>query len=86
MPVLTTCSQCGYVSSQKICKACMLLEGLNRGLPKLGIGKSSKAKRILAEDNNKHIKCSEIGLNQCCQSNKNSTTTDKSCMCNGTAT
>jgi len=23
----------------KLCKACILLEGLNRGLPKLGIGK-----------------------------------------------
>ncbi len=25
---------------QKWCKACVLLEGLNRGLPKLGIGRS----------------------------------------------
>lgn len=25
---------------QKLCKACLLLEGLNRGLPKLGIGRS----------------------------------------------
>ncbi|KAH9622588.1 hypothetical protein KSS87_001775 [Heliosperma pusillum] len=27
-------------TSQKWCKACVLLEGLNRGLPKLGIGRS----------------------------------------------
>ena len=26
----------------EICKACIMLEGLNRGLPKLGVGKSSK--------------------------------------------
>uniref|UniRef100_A0A3Q4FZY0 Cytosolic thiouridylase subunit 1 homolog (S. pombe) n=1 Tax=Neolamprologus brichardi TaxID=32507 RepID=A0A3Q4FZY0_NEOBR len=39
MPVQGTCSRCGYISSQKLCKACVLLEGLNRGLPKLGIGK-----------------------------------------------
>ena len=26
-----------WMSSQKVCKACMLLEGLNRGLPGLGI-------------------------------------------------
>lgn len=25
---------------QKWCKACVLLEGLNRGLPKMGIGRS----------------------------------------------
>lgn len=27
----------------------MLLEGLNRGLPKLGIGKKSKGNRMIAE-------------------------------------
>ena len=27
----------------EICKACVMLEGLNKGKPKLGIGKSSKA-------------------------------------------
>ena len=39
LPVRGTCSRCGYISSQELCKACILLEGLNRGLPKLGIGK-----------------------------------------------
>jgi cytoplasmic tRNA 2-thiolation protein 1 len=28
------CDRCGYLSSQKICKACMLLEGLNKNRPK----------------------------------------------------
>lgn len=28
------CERCGYLSSQKICKACMLLEGLNKNRPK----------------------------------------------------
>ncbi|KAL6561007.1 cytosolic thiouridylase subunit Ctu1 [Orobanche gracilis] len=32
-----TCERCGYISSQIIC---VLLDGLNRGLPKLGIGRS----------------------------------------------
>lgn len=45
MPVQGTCSKCGYVSSQRLCKACLLLEGLNKGLPKLGIGKSDKIRR-----------------------------------------
>ncbi|XP_033901435.2 cytoplasmic tRNA 2-thiolation protein 1 [Acipenser ruthenus] len=42
MPVQGICVRCGYISSQKLCKACVLLEGLNRGLPKLGIGKHHK--------------------------------------------
>ena len=47
MPERRTCSRCGFVSSQEICKACIMLEGLNRGLPKLGIGKSNKVKRMM---------------------------------------
>ncbi|KAF3482892.1 PP-loop ATPase superfamily protein [Arthroderma uncinatum] len=31
------CERCGYMSSQKICKACMLLEGLNRNRPKTSV-------------------------------------------------
>ena len=31
------CERCGYLSSQKICKACMLLEGLNKNRPKTTI-------------------------------------------------
>nr|GMD22349.1 cytoplasmic tRNA 2-thiolation protein 1 [Ipomoea batatas] len=40
MPEQGNCERCGYISSQKWCKACVLLDGLNRGLPKLGIGRS----------------------------------------------
>ncbi|CEL59821.1 hypothetical protein RSOLAG1IB_03755 [Rhizoctonia solani AG-1 IB] len=32
-----TCLRCGYISSNDLCKACMMLEGLERGLPKLAI-------------------------------------------------
>lgn len=46
-PIRSTCERCGFVSSQQPCKACILLEGLNRGLPKLGIGKKSKATRMI---------------------------------------
>ncbi|MCJ1391508.1 nucleotidyltransferase [Xylographa bjoerkii] len=31
------CVRCGYLSSQEICKACMLLEGLNKNRPKMNI-------------------------------------------------
>jgi cytoplasmic tRNA 2-thiolation protein 1 len=34
---LGTCKKCGYMSSQDICKACMLLEGLNKNRPKIEI-------------------------------------------------
>ncbi|KAI5290832.1 nucleotidyltransferase [Ascosphaera aggregata] len=31
------CARCGYMSSQKICKACTLIEGLNKARPKMDI-------------------------------------------------
>ncbi|XP_073023822.1 cytoplasmic tRNA 2-thiolation protein 1 isoform X3 [Primulina eburnea] len=40
MPGQGNCEKCGYISSQKWCKACVLLDGLNRGLPKMGIGRT----------------------------------------------
>lgn len=49
LPTRGTCNRCGFVSSQQPCKACVLLEGLNRGLPKLGIGKKSKGDRMIAQ-------------------------------------
>ncbi|RHZ85227.1 hypothetical protein Glove_69g66 [Diversispora epigaea] len=42
LPIQGVCKRCGYISSNEFCKACVLLEGLNRGLPKLGIGKTNK--------------------------------------------
>jgi cytoplasmic tRNA 2-thiolation protein 1 len=35
--VLGTCERCGYMSSQAICQACTLLEGLNKNRPKMQI-------------------------------------------------
>ncbi|EMC97747.1 hypothetical protein BAUCODRAFT_104479 [Baudoinia panamericana UAMH 10762] len=34
---LGQCERCGYLSSQAICKACVLLEGLNKARPRTGI-------------------------------------------------
>lgn len=39
LPEQRKCSRCGYISSQEICKACKILEGLNSDKPKLGIYK-----------------------------------------------
>lgn len=35
--VLGICENCGYMSSQKLCQACMLLEGLNKNRPEITI-------------------------------------------------
>lgn len=42
------CSRCGYIASNELCKACTLLEGLERGIPKLGI-RDGKRKKIEIE-------------------------------------
>lgn len=49
---LQNCLRCGYISSNKVCKACILLEGLEKGTPQLGIGseKSRKIKDIRQEN------------------------------------
>jgi len=49
LPTQGTCKECGYISSQETCKACVMLTGLNKGLPQLGIGKSSKHKKSLKQ-------------------------------------
>ncbi|XP_042240594.1 cytoplasmic tRNA 2-thiolation protein 1-like isoform X2 [Homarus americanus] len=49
LPTQSTCECCGHISSQPICKACVLLEGLNKGKPKLGIGKTSKVREHMNE-------------------------------------
>ncbi len=45
MPIQGVCERCGYLSSMTICKACNLLEGLNKGLPKLGIGQTQRLRK-----------------------------------------
>lgn len=44
-PEQRKCNRCGYMSSNELCKACLLLEGLNRGQPSLGIH-SSKSRYV----------------------------------------
>ncbi|OQV18597.1 Cytoplasmic tRNA 2-thiolation protein 1 [Hypsibius exemplaris] len=49
MAVQGLCSRCGFISSQEVCKACILLDGLNRGLPRLAVaGKIKKVNRVFA--------------------------------------
>lgn len=49
LPEQRKCSRCGYISSQEVCKACKILEGLNCGQPQYGIGKAKKKKPIKIE-------------------------------------
>ncbi|XP_061875691.1 LOW QUALITY PROTEIN: cytoplasmic tRNA 2-thiolation protein 1-like, partial [Colius striatus] len=37
---LGSCSRCGFASSQALCKACVLLAALEKGLPRLGAGQA----------------------------------------------
>ncbi|KJH52838.1 TIGR00269 family protein [Dictyocaulus viviparus] len=43
--------RCGYISSQSICKACLLLEGLNTGRTDMGIKR--KTKKLAIDDGEK---------------------------------
>lgn len=40
---LGQCERCGYLSSQAVCKACVLLEGLNKARPRLEISVTDSA-------------------------------------------
>ncbi|WFD00646.1 cytosolic thiouridylase subunit Ctu1 [Malassezia yamatoensis] len=51
--VQQTCTRCGYISSNELCKACVLLESLNRGNPALGV-RSDKA-RLARQDPSESI-------------------------------
>jgi cytoplasmic tRNA 2-thiolation protein 1 len=40
-PTLGRCERCGYMSSNKLCKACVLLEGLNASRPRVEVDGSA---------------------------------------------
>ena len=44
VPQPKKCERCGYICSQAVCKACLLLEGLNKGLPSMGISRPRQVK------------------------------------------
>lgn len=56
-----TCKRCGFISSNEVCKACILLEGLNSGISKLGIGNEQRARRKHeAARETQHVKQGEL--------------------------
>ncbi|KAB8337000.1 hypothetical protein FH972_021305 [Carpinus fangiana] len=46
------CERCGYLSSQSVCKACTLLEGLNKSRPRAEIGVSDDTDETLVQQMN----------------------------------
>ncbi|XP_029649964.1 cytoplasmic tRNA 2-thiolation protein 1 [Octopus sinensis] len=87
LPVQRTCSRCHFMSSQPVCKACVLLEGLNKGVPRLGIGKTHKERRKM-EEKLSALKVETAGDNGCCQTSGSccggSTSNMVNGQCNGT--
>lgn len=46
MPTKKECERCGFVSSNKLCKACVLLEGLNSGKTRQAMGRKDGSKPV----------------------------------------
>ena len=44
VPQPRKCERCGYICSQAVCKACLLLEGLNKGMPSMGISRPKQTR------------------------------------------
>jgi len=45
-PVPGICKQCGYISSNELCKACVMLSALNKGRPRLALQKEKNQKEL----------------------------------------
>eukprot|EP01024_Parvocaulis_polyphysoides_P036394 TRINITY_DN3236_c1_g2_i1.p1 TRINITY_DN3236_c1_g2~~TRINITY_DN3236_c1_g2_i1.p1 ORF type:complete len:410 (+),score=54.11 TRINITY_DN3236_c1_g2_i1:174-1232(+) len=64
LPEPRSCERCGYISSQKVCKACILLEGLNKGMPRLGVQKNKKQRNMLLKYEQENTKVTTSTPNQ----------------------
>jgi len=60
LPEQGSCERCGYMSSRNICKACVLVEGLERGMPKLGIGNKNERRQRIKDENEPHVRPKKI--------------------------
>lgn len=59
--VLGQCKKCGYISSQDVCKACVLLEGLNKGRPKNKIEVAYDVQDVEVHDIEEELKKTTVG-------------------------
>lgn len=44
-PKARRCARCGFLSSQTVCKACLLLDGLDQGDPTIGVRRQRRGQR-----------------------------------------
>ncbi|CEF67013.1 Cytoplasmic tRNA 2-thiolation protein 1 [Strongyloides ratti] len=65
VPDLLLCQRCGYISSQKICKACLLLTGLEKDDPNIGITKKKKWKAEIQIEKESLEVDGKTGLSSC---------------------
>uniref|UniRef100_A0A0N5A210 Cytoplasmic tRNA 2-thiolation protein 1 n=1 Tax=Parastrongyloides trichosuri TaxID=131310 RepID=A0A0N5A210_PARTI len=70
VPDLLLCQKCGYISSQKICKACLLLTGLENDDPHIGVSKKKKWKAEIKIEPNSVIMDNTTGLSSCQSKNE----------------
>ena len=68
-PTQGTCERCGFVASNALCKACVLLEALNKGKPKLAVGKARDQRQLanIPEVSRTNVSCSEKDPNKNCK-------------------
>lgn len=59
--VMGQCSKCGYLSSQEVCKACVLLEGLNKSRPKAKIEVGYEVQDVSLNSVRDELEASTIG-------------------------
>jgi cytoplasmic tRNA 2-thiolation protein 1 len=59
--VMGQCKKCGYLSSQEVCKACVLLEGLNKARPKNKIEVGYEVQDVSLNSVRDELKATSIG-------------------------
>lgn len=75
MPTLRKCENCGYISSQRLCKACVLLDGLDKGKPRMGLATERVRKKLDNEQPDSEGCCSRNN-SSCCQDRSVNTNSD----------
>lgn len=59
--VMGQCRKCGYLSSQDVCKACVLLEGLNKARPKQAVELGAEVQEVSMNSVREELEKSSIG-------------------------
>jgi len=82
-PTIGVCTRCGFMSSNTICKACVMLEGLNKGLPRIALSKEKNQRQFLQNNSNNNNAIRGCGGNNKCTNNcNNNNCTGNTCTCN----